>query len=344
MPPKDPIVAPIASHDRIDFPMTTSTTTASAAAVVVPACSPVSQPPASLVFQQQRVLPSYEHVFRHQQHKEQQQPPATSNTTSLLGQHSHQLPTSFCLLQRPEEENEKESTEIPVFLAFLNKLHSGELQQQLPLQQATNLLLGTTLSVVTTTTNPSSQSKSISIKDHLQPQQQRKTVQFAQPSQLQTVYPVLSRHDMSSREIQNTWYTEHYLRTKGQVQQQQEEDGDDYSDQFHHSSTALSSPSSSSSSSSLKMSQQNHTRNSTLTGMYIRRARRVVLGEQARLGEQVRQDYFFLHNNDDNNKTNNKCNIKEERIRGAYHKVTLHCSREAKARGEAAAKLAAKLS
>jgi hypothetical protein len=331
MPPKDPVVAPIAAHDRLDFPMKT---TVGALEVVSP-----TPPTDSLVFSH---APTSDEVPVREQHQQQHFPPTKpfslletatqSSTAALLGkpqQHLQQIPTSFfCLLPRSEETSmeQEESTKIPVFLAFLNKLHGGESQQQ---QQPFSLLGSTpktaSASVVTTKPTPNFHPKAI-IKDprphQQQLQQQRKVTQFAPPPLLQKVYPVLSRHDMTPREIQSTWYTEHYLRMKRQVRHEEDDDG---LDKCHPDAEA-----SSCSSSTLML---NHTRDLILAGMYIRRARRIVLAEQAR------QEYYYLHEDNGNNINSSK----EERIRRAYHQVTSYCSREAKERGEVAAKLAAEL-
>jgi hypothetical protein len=345
MPPKDPVVAPlIAAHDRIDFPKTTtaSSTTTITSTIVV---SPTSTPTSSFAFQHA--------ITTNEDPTQQQHLPATtakpfllleqaatqtSSTTSSLGQQhplsQQQLPTTISLLPRPEQTStENESTKIPVFLAFLNKLHGGALQQQQQ-HEPFNLLGSNTVPVVTTSTFNNVHSKAMIRNDLQRPPPKRnkqpKVVQFAPPPQLQMVHPVLSRHDMTSTEIQNTWYTEHCLRMKGQVQQEPEnddQDDDDYVYKFRHDNATTSSSSS---------SMMNHKRDKVLAGMYIRRARKIVLTEQSR------QDYYSLHNDHEIN-YNDSNNSKEERIRGAYHKVTLYCSREAKARGEAAAKLAAKL-
>ncbi|KAG7362313.1 hypothetical protein IV203_025979 [Nitzschia inconspicua] len=187
------------------------------------------------------------------------------------------LPTTFQLLPRSEQQQHSSETEIPVFLAFLNQLHGGEQhlakEQPFPWNAA-----------------PASNKKAKT--------EQRRSVHFA--SKLEEVRSVVSRHELTPVEKRNTWYTEQYLRTKGQCEKEE--------------SAGQSLPAS-----TLQ-------RDLVLAGMYIRRGRKVVLTEQAR--------HAYL------SKSGKR---KEDCIRDAYHKVTLHCQRLAKERGEAAAKVAAQL-
>jgi hypothetical protein len=280
MPPKDPIVAPLAPHDRLDFPTTTTTRTASATAIV----SSSSSPTAPFVFQHGPTT-SNEHLARQQPCSPKAMPlllPETnthsSSSTSLVGQPptTQQLPTHFGLLPRPEEtsteQDADESSKIPVFLAFLNKLHgpnSQQHQQTVQVQQTTSLRLSTTASVLSATKAiPNFQPRVVPFKDQQQRPHHRKVVQFAPPPHLQKVHPILSRHDMTTREIQNTWYSQRYVGLKNN------NDNNYHLDKFHHHTTA-----SSSSSSSLLTTQNK--RDLIFAGKYIRRARRAALIEQA---------------------------------------------------------------
>jgi hypothetical protein len=272
MPPKDPVASASLIHQRLDFQM-----------------SPASSPASFRVF----------HAPDAKSRGETLSVTAASpflEMERVKGQQQQTLPTTFRLLPRASDcscsENSSTpppaSSEIPVFLDFLNKLHGGELPQQHLLHAQSPTMTAVPAASKKAKTEPSN----------------RRRVHFATPNGLQRVHPIVSRHDTTTLEKQSTWYTEQYLRTKGQVVQAEE--------------TTTSSSSSS--------SNQPH-RDLLLAGLYIRRSRKVVLTEQAR------HAYMSNHTH----------KSKEESIREVYHKATLHCQREAKQRGEAAAREAATL-
>ncbi|KAL3925196.1 MAG: hypothetical protein SGILL_000569 [Bacillariaceae sp.] len=109
---------------------------------------------------------------------------------------------------------------------------------------------------------------------------------------------------MTTNERHNTWYTDRYLRISAQMHDM--EGGDDNDDTVHTAG---------------------HKRDLILASARIRRARQAVMKEQART--------LYL--------SPGAKRKKEERIREAYHRVTLQCERDAKGRGEAAAKVAARI-
>ncbi|KAL3906980.1 MAG: hypothetical protein SGILL_009058 [Bacillariaceae sp.] len=115
------------------------------------------------------------------------------------------------------------------------------------------------------------------------------------------IHPTLSRSDYSSNERNNTWYTDRYLRISSQMHATDDDDADE--DEVAH--------------------KAGHKRDLILAAARIRRARQAVMKEQSRTpylspGAKRR---------------------KEERIREAYHRATLQCQRDAKGRGDAAARV-----
>lgn len=211
------------------------------------------------------------------------------------------LPTTFRLIPRAEQQQ----AEVPQFLAYLNKLHgstSGGGEQGQQPQQPQSVAVEVPFGNADATSSTTSSNKKA------RTEKQRRRVRFAE-AKLTTVHPVVSRHDMTPRERLNTWYTEQYLRTKGQLALPK----GDQREELAATSAATS-------------SSQRHL---VLAALYIRRGRKTVMTEQAR--------YPYLSATAASSKSLEDC------IRDAYHKVTLTCQRDAKERGEAAAKIAAKL-
>jgi hypothetical protein len=138
--------------------------------------------------------------------------------------------------------------EVPVFLAFLNRLHSGDTAPSLQQPLVDSPIL--------------SSDREKSLKNN----HGGRHVHFGD----QQVYPILSRHDMTGHEVHCTWYTERYLKVMGQVQakggdEDKNGDANDSHDQQQHCRLYPS----------LR-------RDLILAACTIRRGRKAVLTEQAR--------------------------------------------------------------
>jgi hypothetical protein len=117
-------------------------------------------------------------------------------------------------------------------------------------------------------------------------------------------HTTLNRAEYTFKERSNTWYSDRYLRVSSQMHAMEDKNDDD---EDSHSA--------------------GHKRDLMLAAARIRRARQAVLKEQSRtpyLSPVAKRQ-------------------KEERIRDAYHRVTLQCERDAKGRGEHAARVAARI-
>jgi hypothetical protein len=183
-------------------------------------------------------------------------------------------PHSFRILPIHHQQQEQQQ-EVPPFLVLLNQLHGA-------------------------TRPPVVNENDSSVKT-----EQERHVHFN--SQPDEIHSVLSRHDMSTKERDNTWYTEHYLRL---MRHAEAADNDD----VHGRELSSSS-----------FSHQHHPRELMMAAICIRRGRKLVMKEQAR------QSYV------------SGTYPREKRLREAYQRVSSASQKRANERGEAAAKEAAPL-